>query len=351
MLIDRYLVREIGTSFLAVAVVLTVIFLAYSMTLFLTDAASGLIKTEEVARLTLLKSIIALEVLVPLALYFGLIIGFGRMNTHAELTAMQAAGISRARLQRPLIVCSLLLATLVAVFSFTVRPAVYEAMFALKAQADASSDLDRIKAQRFYLDGDEHRAIYIESLSADGRELGGVFIRNRRGAEVEVISAPSGQIDLYASTTHHRLNLSDASVYRSADNSTDFYGSFGSLSLLIEAGRTVVEEYRTKAARTIDLFDAVEADDRAELQWRLSTPVSTLLLALTALALTELRPQQSRFSRLPLALGVYALYYNLLVLARTWVEQNQMSTIWWVPGLLGLALLSRHLAAYARRRS
>jgi len=43
------------------------------------------------------------------------------------------------------------LATLIGLFSLTVRPWVYNAMFALKAQADASSELDRIKSQRFYL--------------------------------------------------------------------------------------------------------------------------------------------------------------------------------------------------------
>jgi hypothetical protein len=64
-----------------------VVFLAYSLTRFLTDAAGGLLRADEVALLTLYKSIIALEVLLPLALYFGLIVGFSRLNSHAELTA------------------------------------------------------------------------------------------------------------------------------------------------------------------------------------------------------------------------------------------------------------------------
>ena len=110
VLLDRYLLREIGASVAAVAAALTAVFLAYSLTRFLTDAASGLLRADEVALLTLYKSIIALEVLLPLALYFGLIVGFTRLNTHTELTAMQACGYGRGRAQRPLVAASLLLA-------------------------------------------------------------------------------------------------------------------------------------------------------------------------------------------------------------------------------------------------
>ena len=42
MVLDRYLLRKIGASFAAVAAALTVVFLAYSLTRFLTDAAGGL---------------------------------------------------------------------------------------------------------------------------------------------------------------------------------------------------------------------------------------------------------------------------------------------------------------------
>lgn len=350
MLLDRYLVREISLSSLAVAVVLTVIFLAYSLTRFLTEAAGGLIKASEVAHLTMYKSVIALEVLLPLALYFGLIVGCGRLNTHAELTAMQAAGLSRQRLQRPLLLCGVLLAVVVAGLSVSVRPWAYNAMFTLKAQADASADLDRIKAQRFYLYDDAVRAVYVESLADGGRTLGGIFIRERHGPDIEVITAPSGHLEPYITPTRHRLVLDNASVYRSSAKSADFYGSFTALTLTVGAGHTITREYRTKGASTPALLAATSGEDRAELQWRLSTPLSTVLLALTALALTDMRPRQSRFARVPLAIGVYALYYNLLALARTWVEQEFVSNIWWVPALLAAALTWYALPALTGRR-
>ena len=339
VVLDRYLLREIGASFAAVAAALTAVFLAYSLTRFLTDAASGLLRADEVAVLTVYKSVIALEVLLPLALYFGVIVGFSRLNSHAELTAMQACGYGRRRLQRPLVMSSLLLATIIGAFSFTVRPWAYSAMFALKAQADASSELDRIKAHRFYLYDANNRAVYVEHISPDGRSLSGVFIRERRDDSVVVVSAPSGQLRPFATQTRHRLTLSDASIYKNVAGGSDFYGNFATLTLSIKAARTLAQEYRTKSEPTAALLLSSNADDRAELQWRLSTPLSTLLLALTALALAETRPRQARYARLPIAIGVYAMYYNLLGIGRTWVEHQVASNIWWVPALLAATLL------------
>lgn len=338
MLLDRYLAREIGLSSAAVASALTAVFLAYSLTRFLTDAAGGLLKAGEVAWLTFYKSVVALEVLLPLALYFGLVFGFGRLNLHGELTVLRAAGMGRWRLQRMPLVLGVLLALVVATLSLAVRPWAYNAMFDLKAQADAASELDRIKPRRFYLYDDGARAVYVEDIRRGGRVVEGVFIRSRKGDAVEIISAPRGRLDTYVTPQRHRLELRDATIYRGVRAATDFYGTFGTLTLSLEAAATASAEYRTKAAGTVALLDARTGKDRAELQWRLSTPLSTLLLALAALALVDERPRQSRFARLPHALAIYAVYYNLLALGRTWVEQDLVRNLWWAPALLAVGI-------------
>ncbi|MGR8919030.1 MAG: LPS export ABC transporter permease LptF [Gammaproteobacteria bacterium] len=340
MLIDRYLMREIGTSFAAVAVVLTVIFLSYSLSRYLTDAASGLFEAAEVARLTFYKSIIALEVLLPLAFYFGVIVGFGRLSGSSELMALRACGLREARLKRPLFVAALLLAAVVAAFSFNVRPQAYAEIYAMKDAAEAAAELDRIRPRRFYLYENTERAVYVDDIADKGRELRGVFIRDRGERELEVISAVSGRLEAYVTADSHRLVLSDASIVRSVARGRDFSGRFDTLTLNVRAENPVAYRYRTKAEPTTGLALSPAAADRAELQWRLSTPLSTILLALTALSMSAPQPREGRFARLPLAVGIYAVYYNLLGVGRSWVEQQAMSSLWWVPGLLaaGLAL-------------
>jgi lipopolysaccharide export system permease protein len=334
VLFDRYLIREISLSSVAVAMALIAIFLAYSMTQFLTDAASGLLKAAEVAHLTFFKSLIALEVLLPLALYFGLIVGLGRLNNDTEITAMHACGCSRRRLHRPLILLSLLLAAAVGSLSIVVRPWAYDAMYRLRAEADAASELGRIRSRRFYLFEEENRAIYVENIGKDGMELTGVFIRNRKADDLEVISSNTGRLETFVTDTLHRLVLNDASIYKSTADAADFYGTFDSLTIFLNAERKIPRDYRAKAETTPALYLSAQAYDRAELQWRLSTPLSTILLALAALRLVDSKPRAGRFARVPVAIGVYAVYYNLLGVGRTWVEHGTLPNIWWVPALL-----------------
>ena len=347
MLLDRYLIRETGASFAAVAIILTVIFLAYSLTRFLADAAGGLLNAPEVAHLTLYKAVIALEVLLPLAFYCGVILACGRLNLHGEMTAMRACGLRLARLYRPVIGFGLLLAVVIGALSIGVRPMVYAAMFTLKDRAESASELDRIKPQRFYIYENEDRSVYVEQIRDAGRTLRGVFIRTRTSDGLEVISAPRATLEAFVTPTHHRLVLYDANIYRASDEPPDVLGRFDELTLMLDLRVTRDDEYRTKSAATSVLLDSSNANDRAELQWRLSTPVSTFLLCLAALALVDHRPGQSRFARLPLAIGLYAVYYNLLGVARTWVEQGALGGLWWVPGVLAGALA---LAFGVRRR-
>ena len=207
MLLDRYLIREIGASFAAVAIILTVIFLAYSLTRFLADAAGGLLSAPEVARLTAYKSAIALEVLLPLAFYFGVIGGCGRLNQHNELIVLRACGVTKARRDRPLLLLGLLLAAVVAALSVNVRPWAYGAMFQLKDTAAASTELDRIKPQRFYLYEDRDRTVYVERSTDRGRALRGIFIRTRQADGLELITAPRGELAAFVSAERHRLVL------------------------------------------------------------------------------------------------------------------------------------------------
>ena len=321
--------REIGASFVAVASVLTVIFLAYSLTRFLNDAASGLFDTREVWSLTIYKAIIALEVLLPIGFYFGLIVGFGRLSNHGELTAIRAGGMTRSHIQLPLMMLALLLAAIIALLSFNVRPWAYAAMYGLKDAAQASSELDRIKPQRFYVYDDNARVVYVNEIERGGTQLSGIFIREKKPDALQIISAPRGQLRPYATKDSHRLTLDEALIFRSGDLGTDFLGKFSSLSLSLPAQKELDQRYRRKAEPTGALATSNQPFDRAELQWRLSTPLSVVILTVIAFAMLDMRPRHSAYSRLPLALALYAVYYNLLGLGRTWIEQGSLSNLWW----------------------
>ena len=105
---------------------------------------------------------------------------------------------------------------------------------------------------------------------------------------------------------------------------------------------------RASKAPVIEL----EASDVAELQWRLSRPLATLLLALIAVPLARSSPRQGRNEKIFTAALIFALYYNLSGLARTWVEQGTVGSfpgIWWLHFLLSVLVVVMLLPEYRSR--
>ncbi len=339
MIIDRYLRHEISVPFLAVNIVLFAIFLTFSLTRFLIDANAGLLHAGEVIQLTFLKSLISLEVLLPLSLYLAVMIGLGRLYSDSEIYAMRASGISEMRLLRPIVRFALLLAVLIALFSIFVRPWAYAKSYQIKAQAESSAEVDRIQPARFYTFGASGRTVFIGGISRGGAELDKVFIRTRKNGDLQVITSNTGHMEFWARPGYHRLVLKDASVYKLVTGGPDVFAQLGTFSLWIPAGEPDPVGYKTKSTATFDLGGSGSTHDLAELQWRMSTPLSALLLALLAIPLSRSKPRQGRYARMLVAIVIYTLYFNLMDVARTRVESGASSGIWWVPMLLGLLVL------------
>jgi len=339
MIIDHYLRREISVPFLAVSGVLVSIFVTFSLTRFLMDPDALLLLPSELFQLTVLKALISLEVLLPLSLYLSILIGLGRLHNDSEIYAMRASGISEMRALRPIIGVAILLALLIGLFSLFVRPWAYDMSYQIKARAEAATEVDRIRAARFYSFEESGRTVFIKAVSGQGEKLEEIFIRSRKGRDLQVITSAAGKLIYHARPDFHQLILHDASVYKRVEDGPDVFAEFGTFAVWVPAGEPDPVGYKTKSSNTFELRFSKENVDVAEFQWRISTPLSALLLALLAIPLSRSRPRQGRYARMLGALIIYAVYFNLLDVSRTWVEQGTASVIWWAPGLLSLLVI------------
>jgi lipopolysaccharide export system permease protein len=62
-------------------------------------------------------------------------------------------------------------------------------------------------------------------------------------------------------------------------------------------------------------------------------PITTLLLAMLGVLISRTSPRQGRFAKLFIAILIYVIYSNVISIARSWIEQNEVSVeigIWWV---------------------
>ncbi len=312
-------------------VVLTIVFATFSLTRFLTDATEGLIGVESLSILVLLKAVIALEVLIPMGLYMALILTLGRMYSDSEVTALRASGISTAQVAWPALRIAFLLAALVGVVSWFIRPWAYSTMDSIEARAQASTDLDRIRAGQFYLYEERDRAVFVEDIDTKQDRLEGIFIRTRDAQRnnVEVVTSRQGRLHTFTSADRHELELRNANVYLRGDSGPVLYGEFGNFTMGLEVPAMEPLRYRAKSTPSEFLRATGDNEERAERQWRQSTPLITLTLALLALPLGASTPRRGRYGRLLFAVVVYAAYYNMIGIARSWVEQDIVNNLFW----------------------
>ena len=344
MIIDRYLKREIVKPLVLVCTFLVAIFTVYSAALYLTKVADGLLPGALVLPLVLLKATIALEVLLPIALHLSVVLGLGRLYSDSEMTALSACGLGPGRVLRNVFWLSLLTALLVGTLSLLVRPWAYEQSYLLRARAAVEFDITKLEPGRFHEAQLGKRVIFVERFNEKQKRMEGVFIQKEYGDRVEVIYAGQAYHQVDETTGKRLLVCLDTHAYKLSRNEKDVrFLHFDEVKLAMKEPEIEPVGYKRKAASTTHLANSDSTEDIAELQWRLSTAFSTVLLGLLGFPLSRAEARQGKYSKLLAAVFVYAVYYNLNVMAKTWVEQGVVGPfpgIWWVNALLAALVLA-----------
>jgi len=314
MIINRYLLHEIIKPLVVSLAVLAILFTSFGAAEFLSNAMNGLLPTDMIVQLIGLRTLIALELLVPISLYLAVIMALGRMYSDSELTAIFALGFSPAKVMGVVLALSLCMALIVAGLSLIARPWAYQRSHELSNLAAASLNTNDMEAGTFYAGSHGNRTIFIERRAAPAAPGHDVFVQLKLGGTTRIIHARSvEQKPANGPLGDSEIHLTDAHVYdivRESDGS-DVVMNVKDLVVQLTSPEVEPPGYSSVAASTAYLASSTSPADIAEIQWRLSTFWSTLLLGMLGVPLSRSRPRQHRYAKLGIALLIYAGYYLL----------------------------------------
>jgi lipopolysaccharide export system permease protein len=342
LILERYIVREIMARLVAVCAVLIMIFAGYSAVRFLNDAVNGLLCGETVVALVGLKVLIALEVLLPVTLYLAVVLALSRLHADSEMTAMEACGVGPGRIVISVFSLALFLGLVVATLSLFVRPRAYEKIYALEAKGKNEFDIAKVEAGRFYELGEEV-VFFAEKLDPAGNRAGNVRVWELESDRRKVTTARDAhQIDGPGEGQKAIVFRDGYRYVLNRKTGADLITHFSKSVFRLDTDRTPPAEYRRKAASTLHLARSPAPEDMAEFQWRLSTGISTVLMSLLAIPLSRVAPRRDKYGKVTLAIVLFFTFYNLNLIAKTWVEKQVVGAvpgIWWVTALLGVLVL------------
>ncbi|MES2217945.1 MAG: LPS export ABC transporter permease LptF [Pseudomonadota bacterium] len=346
MIISRYLLKEVLSSLLAVTIVLLLIFLSNQWVRYLSYAASGKIATALVMRLMGFEIPYLLALLLPLGLYLGIILAYGRLYADSEMSVMQACGIGQRRLVGITLLLAFFIAGLVLLLMLLVNPAI-----ALEKNKGISQNtiMDTLRPGRFQVLNDGRRVVYVEKISRDRQQADNLFIAEEQksspaihnGAWI-VVSAARGYQEKLPPNKENFIVSHEGFRYAGTPGENAYSViKFAKYAVRIPSPVITSSHEEAETITTHKLWqnrdDPIQA---AELQWRLSIPLSVVVLMLLAIPLSHARPRQSRYTNLLPAVLLYIVYVNLLFVARNWIEIKMVPIafgMWWVH-LLILAL-------------
>ena len=354
MIIDRYVRREIIRPLIPILGILVILFASFSAATLLGDAVSGLLPAGAIARLVALKTMISLEVLIPIALYLSVVVTLSRFSSDGEFVAASALRVTPGRVQVAVISVSATLALLVAALSLVGRPWAYGELNALAARAGSELNADAMRPGTFYVSPGADRVIFYARQEAPGAPAHDVFLQIWHGDRLEIIHASTAfQRDRAGPLPRDAtIVLQDAHAYEFDPRRDDGVQILRARTMVIDpdAHGAGSSGYDAVKASTRHLLGSVDAADAAERQWRFSTPISTLLLGLLGIPMSRGRPGQNRYATLATAIGAYFVYYMLFSSARTWVQHGAVASfpgLWWVPASLAAVLAATSIG---RRR-
>jgi lipopolysaccharide export system permease protein len=243
----------------------------------------------------------------------------------------------------------------VAGLSLLARPWAYRQLAELSRADAALLNVGAMAAGTFYTGEDGGRTIYLTHRGGPQPAAQAVFVWLKYPDHIEVIHAGEAQTLPAQPRQDHRVDLTDTHIYDLG------YAAPGS-DRAVNADSMVVDprnaggqgnRYATASMSSARLAAAHGPGTLAELQWRLSTPISTLLLGLCGLPLSRVRPRQSQYAKFGAAILIYSLYYLVCMSAKSLVQQGIVPGfpgIWWAPALLGAAMLAVWLGPAQWRR-
>lgn len=333
LIIFRYLTREVYTTALATALLLLVVFSSNQLVHFLSDAAKGHYTIGMAMRLMMLQLPLLLGYFLPLGLFLGILIAYGRFYTNNEATVMFACGLSYKKFVQMTLLMASFTFLVVSIFTIWIKPILELSLERMRIEALAASPVELLTPGRFQAIHHGDIVLYVESLSSDHQRMKKVFVAKKTegGLSWDVVSARAGYQYIDPKTQGKFLVLEDGHYYSGAPGQNEYRAlQFEKFGVRLDHEALHIPE-KTKLMTISSLWSHRDQNGVvAELHWRLAMPLSVFILVLLAIPLSRVRPRQGSFAKLVPALLLYMMYVNLLLVGKLWLKKGI------VPGFIGL---------------
>lgn len=321
MIFQRYVLRSLAAHWLVFFLGLMTIITIGQVPLILGRAAEHELAQQLVFKVLLLMLVAQAPIGILLTLLLAIVVTIGRLTSDGELTAMRAVGFSPLNLLAVITAFSIPVVALLAFTTNEFSPLAY--CKAVLARADATRNLMSAPVRPgVFVPLGERGTLLANEVAADG-EMRHVFVSVDRQGLIGVLTAERGRIRADPSGDQFFLALYDGELYEGIPRERRFrIVRFRELTRPITFPLESQTCVRPDTRATRALWGSTSRRDIAELNQRFGHLALAIAVVLIGVPLSITRPRKGALSRVPAAIGLFAVSMFGIAGLSTWSARD-----------------------------
>ena len=351
MLFHSSVRKELARSFGATLVVLVTVVMTMTLIRTVGEASRGTFNPTDVMIIMGYTVLSDMPTILSMSLFIAILSVLTRMYGDSEMVIWFGSGRGLASLINPLFRFAWPILVIILALALLILPWAFGRIEDLRDKYEKRGDIARIEPGQFQESANGDRVFFIEKDSVGKQTGSNVFIATKEAGKETITSARSGKVEVIGPDKFLVL-----------DNGQRLEKSIGKPDLTI----SVFERYGARvgaddqSARTyvppssmttMQLVQDPIPRHLAELSWRIGLGLAAFNFILIGIASAGVNPRVGRTANIAFAFLAFVIYFNMLVLGKSWVESGQVGLGAFLIALHGGALIAALLWLFKRHNN
>ena len=351
MLFHSSIRKELARSFGATLVVLATVVMTMTLIRTVGEASRGTFNPTDVMIIMGYTVLSDMPTILSMSLFLGILGVLTRMYKDSEMVIWFGSGRGLTSLLTPLFRFAWPILVVIVVLAFLVLPWAFGRIEDLRDRYEKRGDIARIEPGQFQESANGDRVFFIEKNSANKQTGNNVFIATNEQGKETITSARSGHVEIIGSDKFLVLEHGQR-LERNTGKPELTVSGFESYGARVGADDVSARSYVPSSALTsAELLLEPTRKNLAELSWRLGLALAAFNFIVIGLAAAGTNPRVGRSANLGFAFLIFVVYFNFLVLGKSWVESGQVQFAPFVLVLHGGALVMGLLWLFKRHNN
>ncbi len=325
MLFKTSLKKELLINSITALLILISIVLAQRVTVYLKFAAKGSIPNDAIKTILGLNLIKYSPLLLSLSIFLAVLLTLSRWYRDQEMIIWLSSGLSLAKIIKPITSFVMPAVFLVAFLSLFLNPWAVRTADQFKSQLKSRDELSTINPGTFKESKNSERVFYVESFDSLGSAVKNIFVQTKQNNKLGIVIANNGRREI-SSKGDTYIIIEKGRRYEGVPNTKEF-----STTEFDKYGILTTQEPIESFKESIDskkLYDVIKSNtlqDRLEFQWRIASPIASILLVFLAIPLSFTNPRAGRSLNIIFAVLIFIIYNNLLAIMNTLITLKKVN--------------------------